>query len=348
MSAVLDQARALAAAGVSSVPIMADGTKRPLTRWSAYQERIPTPDEMARLYRPGCGLAVIGGVVSGNLEILDFDEPALLRPWRARVDQIAPGLVLRLPVVRTPSGGAHYYYRHAGTPDGNQKLAQELRAGTDGHARPYTLVETRGDGGYAIAPPSPAACHPARRAYTLLRGSLTAPPTIGGAARRVLLDAARGLGTYTAPAAPAPHPSAAEAAGGRPGDAFNARADWTALLQPHGWRVVHRHGDETIWRRPGKDEGQSATTGHDGHNVLFVFTSNAWPFELGRGYTPFTAYALLEHNGDFHAAAQALAAQGDSDGDTARRVEDDLPAPRYVGAWRRRIAAVGMEIGASA
>jgi putative DNA primase/helicase len=75
----------------------------------------------------------------------------------------------------------------------------------------------------------------------------------------------------------------------------------------------------TYWRRPGKGgRGCSATTGYcrgkDGTDLLYVFSSNAHPFEPGRAYGRFAAYALLEHGGDYGAAAKALAAQGFGDG----------------------------------
>jgi len=351
MTPVIDQALALTAAGISSVPVALDGTKRPLVSWTAYQTHIPAPEDITRLYRGRCGLAVVGGAVSGNLEILDFDEPSLIRPWRTVVDHACPGLVDRLVVVVTPSGGAHYYYRHDDTPAGNQRLALELRPDADGRDRPHTLIETRGEGGCAISSPSPPAVHPTGRPYTLRRGLLERPARIDVTERTILLDAARALTRYT-PSTPVPYiPPNGDTPGGRPGDAFNARADWATILEPHGWTLTHVAGEEVYWLRPGKRHdghagGHSATTGYDGRGLLIVFSSNAWPFEPGRGYTPFTAYALLEHNGDFHAAAQALAAAGYGDNDTARRVEGDLPAPRYVGAWRRRIAAVGLGVSA--
>lgn len=358
---VAGMALALARAGISAIPIAADGSKRPLVRWSTYQGRAPTTADIVDLFRPypGCGLAIIGGAVSGRinervsaaLEIIDFDEPALIAPWRARVEEACPGLLARLVAVRTPAGGAHYYYRHTGDPEGNQKLAQELCADDDGRPRPHTLIETRGEGGYAIAPPSPPPCHPTGRPYRLARGRLDRPPTINTLERVVLLGAAEELTRYTPPPGPAPVPTSGDAPGGRPGDAYNARADWRGLLEPHGWTVDHARGGETFWRRPGKRDGQSATTGYDGRvGVLYVFSSNAYPFEPGRGYTPFTAYALLERGGDFRAAAAALAAQGygeDRATTTTMRRDDlvdvgDLPAPRYVGAWRRRVAAVAL------
>jgi hypothetical protein len=96
----------------------------------------------------------------------------------------------------------------------------------------------------------------------------------------------------------------------RPGDHFNLRADWTSILEPHGWVPLQQHGDVTYWRRPGKQEGSSATTNYNGSGLLYVFSSNAAPFEADTAYRPFEAYALLEHGGDCAQAAHALQAQG--------------------------------------
>jgi hypothetical protein len=68
-----------------------------------------------------------------------------------------------------------------------------------------------------------------------------------------------------------------------------------------------RGGDNEHWRRPGKDSGWSAT--YNGQ-VFYCFTSSAPPFDLNRGYSKFQVYALLEHDGDYSAAAAALRAQG--------------------------------------
>ena len=66
-------------------------------------------------------------------------------------------------------------------------------------------------------------------------------------------------------------------------------------------------GDNEYWRRPGKTSGWSATLKE---GVFYVFSSSAAPFEQNRAYSPFSVYALLEHNNDFAAAAAALRREG--------------------------------------
>jgi hypothetical protein len=95
--------------------------------------------------------------------------------------------------------------------------------------------------------------------------------------------------------------------GSRPGDDFNTRADWETLLLPHGWTLVHRRGEVSYWRRPGKTEsGWSASVNYGGHDLLYCFSTAAPPFASETAYRKFTAYTLMEHRGDFRLAAKAL------------------------------------------
>src|SRR5262249_393104 len=94
---------------------------------------------------------------------------------------------------------------------------------------------------------------------------------------------------------------------GRPGDDFNRRASWSDLLPD--WPEVYRRGDVIYLRRPGKDSGHSATLNARGTDRFHCFTSSTI-FEKDTSYSKFGVYTVLEHGGDFSAAARALAAQG--------------------------------------
>ena len=243
-------------------------------------------------------MAVVCGKVSGNLEILDLDEPSIAKPRHNAVEAIMPGLVSRLVVVKTPreGHGRHIYYR-CQTIDGNTKLALD--------ANRHCMAETRGEGGYALHPASPAKCHPMHRQYRLVQGSFDAIPVITEDERDVMLSVARRFNAYvTQEHAYQPRESTGPV-GERPGDLYAAKVSWEDLLFPHGWTVLYRRGEVTYWKRPGKkDRGGSATTGHCGDH-LYVFSSNAHPFEPMRAYSKFTAYTLLHFNGDFFKASRA-------------------------------------------
>ena len=95
----------------------------------------------------------------------------------------------------------------------------------------------------------------------------------------------------------------------RPGDDLIGHASWQEILEPHGWKVDNESDGVTQWCRPGKSDGVSTTTGYcstdDGKDLLYCFSTNGQPFEDGHTYDKFAAYALLNHGGDFHAAAAA-------------------------------------------
>ncbi len=182
---ILGAARAYVAAGLCVVPIRADGSKAPAVAWNAYEKRLPIDFEIHKWFSTDkpIGLAIIGGSISGNLEIIDFDDPALIQPWIDAVAAILPNLIARLVRISTPKGGAHFYYR-APSVEHNQKLA----VAEDKHV----LIETRGEGGYVLAPPSHPECHPLKKAYVHADGPLlTEIQTITADERTTLLDTAR-------------------------------------------------------------------------------------------------------------------------------------------------------------
>jgi AAA domain len=95
--------------------------------------------------------------------------------------------------------------------------------------------------------------------------------------------------------------------GDRPGDRFISETTWSEILEPHNWTLVSRRGGVEYWRRPGKAEHHSATANGGGYELLYVFSSSAAPFEANTSYSRFAAHALLNHDGDYSAAARALA-----------------------------------------
>ena len=272
--------------------------------------QLPSHDELINWFvvSPGAGIGIVGGAISGNLEIIDFDQLDLYDLWWALIRDVAPDLLAKLTLlVGTPKPGRHVPYR-CDRIEGNQKLAWD----DDGKS---TLIETRGDGGYIVAAGSPLACHPSGRSYEVLKGSWEHVPTITTAERDILLGLARSFNRYTPPDnTPPSHRVRGGAPGDRPGDEYNARVGWDEVLTPSGWTVAGRCGEATYWKRPGKTEpGHSAISGN-GDDRLCVFSSNAAPLEpygdRKKTYSKFDAYTTLYHGGDFSTAAKALAGMG--------------------------------------
>lgn len=107
---------------------------------------------------------------------------------------------------------------------------------------------------------------------------------------------------------PPPPPPPRDPNDDRYGTRFNEEHTWADVLEPHGWTALYYDGERTVWRRPGKDHGQSATTGYGGRDNLWVFSTST-EFDTERSYDKFGAWALLEYDGDLSAAAKDLAQQ---------------------------------------
>lgn len=309
MSVVSKAALALFDAGITTIPIALDGSKRPIGMWGEWIEGPPSRAQVELMFKMPCGIAVLCGPTSGGLECIDFDQPGYFDNFADLLNDIAPGLIDKLVRIQTPRGdGFHLYYR-TGVTQGNQKLAMLMIDG-----KKQTAVETRGKGGYAIIPPSPPEAHPTKRTYKHVGGpTLVNVQTITDEERKLLIECAMSL-NLVAEEAPEQrkHTAAPAPTGGEltPGQDFERRADWRQILEPHGWKVIRQRGDVTHWQRPGKDgKGVSATTGHCGEQ-LYVFSSNAAPFDSGRIYQKFAAYAFLEHGKNFSAAARQLRKDG--------------------------------------
>ena len=305
-----------AAVGISVVPIRTDGTKQPsLGGWREYQKRRASEVELERWFCSGePGIAFITGAVSGNLEALDFDSPTIFEAWLCRVQQDPTLASLHNHVSwgyleSTPAGGKHLLY-HCDKVEGNQKLASRH----DGDKR-KTLIETRGEGGLIIVAPSRGQVHPSGKPYILQRGGVSSIRTITAHQRSLLFAVAREFNEMPPVDLSSIPPRKSQrlengVAGLRPGDLFNQQASWEEVLIPHGWQLVRISNGKGYWRRPGKtDPGISATTNHNGHDLLYVFSTST-VFEFERGYTKFSAYALLNHHGNFSAAAHELAELG--------------------------------------
>lgn len=296
--------------------------------WKQYQLRFPTDDELRRWFKRDRPMCLVAGAASNNLEMIDFDcAGEAFAGWKQLVEAAVPGLLDTLVIERSPSGGWHVVYRHDGEVFGSHKLAERAVIVPDDrevelYGKKYkprkvgdhyevwlTLIETRGEGGIFLCDPTPG--------YVLAQGSFTQLPVLPDEQRMLLLETAWSLNELKRQAEPDVVTTVGGEPNGRPGDDFNERGDVRRLLREHGW-TLSKGGENEYWRRPGKTSGTSATL-KDG--VLYVFSSNAAPFEPNRHYSPFAVYSLLEHNGDFTAAATSLRSGGYGNDETPTDVD---------------------------
>lgn len=147
-SKVLRYALRYADRGVRVFPVQPDG-KAPFHRLiSSWKEEATTDPEQIRSWFSECPSANLG-VATGKwaentgLLVVDIDVPGGYETWkelRAEYPDDAPPKTL---TVETPSGGRHLYY--ATTPGVPIKSAKDTLGDS---------VDTKGHGGYVVAPPS--------------------------------------------------------------------------------------------------------------------------------------------------------------------------------------------------
>jgi replicative DNA helicase len=344
---ILAAALAWQAAGFSVVPVRLDGSKAPLGEWTTAQQAPATAERVRAQFGDGHpGLGVVCGKVSGNLEMLELEGRAVKEGLRVRLrDALRPALWAKLNTYRemSPSGGLHFLYRVEGIDvPGNLKLARrpstepELASrradaftecahlSTEERAKrmtrfdtltgaqvPQVLAETRGEGGQVVVAPSGGPVHESGRPWVIAPGCT--PGVVGtltAAERDEVLAVVRSFDLMPPPRqAEARRSESVPDGEERPGDAFARSTMWHEILEPHDWTTGYREGDTLHWTRPGKRWGTSATTGYGETDLLYVFSSST-VFEPETTYTKFGAYALLNHGGDYAAAAAQLRRDG--------------------------------------
>lgn len=273
--------------------------KRPqVATWKPFQNQAPTQKELNDLF-PADAIAIITGFK--KLEVIDVDtkndHTGTLWPelWNMIRDNL-PDIAGRFFVVVTPSGGRHIYYR-CQKPDNNLKLASTTRG--------ETLIETRGAGGYVVAPPSPG--------YRPERNQPEKVPFITDQQREILLSVCRSFDEAPAtPPQPQKRPNNSvkyQTDGLSPFEDYDRHGDPVTLLERHGWKVVKHSGDRIYLKRPGETNAPISGNFHTGSNRFISWTTST-QFEAGKPYSPTAIFALLECAGDLSEASRRLYSQG--------------------------------------
>ena len=279
--------------GIKCLPVQK--SKMPIDGLKTWKGGIDIP----QFYKDAYGIGLICGTDSGNLECLDIDNHS------SDAKDIISNFInipeinelykkYNFPIESTMNGGYHIIYRCDETLTGNTKLARRPKWNekTNRH-EPDAIIETRGEGGYFIADPTPG--------YKVVKNNISKIPVITLPERSVLFEVARSFNTWIDREKKNDNEQK-----DKPGDIYNNKSeaiiDARNCLLSAGWTET-RPG---MWCRPGKKGGISATFGQVAENVFYNFSSSAYPFEPDTGYRPFQIVALLKHNGDFSAFAKEL------------------------------------------
>jgi len=120
--------------GFSIFPVQQN--KKPVIKWKGFQENKHTADELSEWKKTKHNIAIATGVLS-DLVIVDADSAEAVRELEALNSD-----GVKVPLVRTPRGGRHYYCRYPTELPGNQANRGKSEK-----------IDLRSEGGYALAPP---------------------------------------------------------------------------------------------------------------------------------------------------------------------------------------------------
>ncbi len=287
--------------GLSIIPVNAK--KKPaITGWKPYQKKQATREQVKRweLLYLLAGFAVVCGGVSGGLTILDFDVAGFYERWAALAGELAQ----TLPTQRTGGGGYQVAFRS------NLKTSNDKLAYSPGRE---IAIETRGEGGYAVLPPS--FCHLAEKRgkrhqhpYQAIQGDFAAVPTITDVQAQHLIEVARSL--CQAPvskkqmqSAPLSPRSNGGSGGGGVIGAFNEFFEVGTILSRNQYEL-----------RGNRYLAPDSTTGEPGVHI-FPDTGRCYshhandPLNDRHSHDPFSVFCILEHGGDERGAVKAAAAE---------------------------------------
>lgn len=299
------------------------------------------------------GEAVICGRVSGNLEVIDVDAKYDLTGTLKEelLGAIPADLLARLHIVQTggqrdePQRGLHIYYT-CDTIEGNQPLARRHPTEAEQQAKPgekvKVLIETRGEGGYVVAPPTPG--------YSWLTGPTAVQP-ITPEQRETLFTICRSFNQYIVEERPpvSIRAGAVDRFHKSPFDDYNERGAGHMLdtLQAHGWKVVIERGPRIMLKRPGDTD--AAWSGDWNRDLgLFGVFSTSTVFDTGKGYKPAAVFCKLECADDWKACAAKLSALGYGEAKNSPRLKARETVRKIVergGDHDRQVAAISKAAG---
>ena len=303
--------------GLQPWPVQHDGSKAPrATGWSRDElpERLDRETTLEMFRHSDTGMGIITGV--GGVELFEFEGRFVADGgWDEFVEACNDrGLGEVLDVIRegyevaSPSGGVHLMFRTEGPAEPNMVLASRDVGGTL-----LPLIGTRGNRGFAILAGSNGKIHPHGGSWRMLRGKPSKMVTIETWERDELYKLAREFDEAPEKASYQP-----QLRSDGPGIGLEGSSDYselndavrpTELLLEAGWTFVKakRTGSE-LWRRPGKNWGNSGELWPDGHFSVYTSTLEpSWREALGgkEQLSPVGLLAAVRHGGDFRAAASA-------------------------------------------
>jgi len=296
--------------GLSVIPCLGD--KRPaMPTWKAYQVNKMDDSDVVNYFGRSDKIGIVTGAVSGNLEVIDIDDASIFPMFYDSLLNYFDGQGQMILTVKTKKG-YHIYFRNdfdmANPPEGvkcgNLKLAQKKKSNNVIPVR----IETRGQGGYVIAPPSPE--------YTVMYGaSLEYIPKWSRYDREAIFSIAKDYNEYLSPSMKKLEPEYVPRTDQNyrltSWADYNAKEDWINELDKIGFSFVYEDNQRSYWLRSGETDSKYSGNFHKEKRLFKVFSSST-AFEPEKPYSP-SAVRCLARYGDTSKSNLALNAKDLSD-----------------------------------
>lgn len=313
LAAVWSQVTALLESGYSLIPVRdkeegGKPAKSPFTGWKKYQSQIISQAELWEQMEKfnTSAVAVICGKVSGNLEVIDIDvkyKPGIDARVFGDIKTLYPELWRRLRLHRSQSGGFHIPYKIIDQPPaGNQKLASRPTTPEENtRTKNLSFIETRGEGGYVVIPPS--------LGYSIYKAEPV--PLLTWEERCSLINLCV---AYNEVIKIEPQPKGNKFENDyydeNPFEHFNKSDSGAKVLLEFGWKKLPSENSSFTWyNRPGSKSKERHATFIKSKNLFYFWSTNT-EFEPQKCYHPATVFTMLNNGGDYKLSYKELVKRG--------------------------------------
>ena len=289
--------------------------KKPLCSWKKYQTG-QTAKEVEKIF----SIQNVGGIAlltGDGIEVIDVDLKYALSSkfeitfFDAILEAIGLETYNKLIISKTINNGYHLIYKTS-TAAGNLKLASRYTTDAERknkHDNIRVLLETRGEGGYILIPPTLG------YKYDTPSKDITQISQITDNERNLIIQVCRSFDETQETFKQSTTPTPVDVAGSHKTtiEAFNDAHTCSELLESNGWQLKYTRGGNEHYVRAGKNLNEGIGAGYSPSlNLVRIFTTST-QFEGDKTYNPFQVYAHLNHAGDYKKAAKELYSLGYGD-----------------------------------